>query len=237
MSATRLLGVVPLVDPLAAMESVLASRSVTLDVVVGASILLVTALLLGPVFCGWVCPLGFLFDLNQVVRRRLFHRAPQPPVLAHSALRKRDAASGIGVLAFFGSFALVARIPLFQILSPINLVVQALVFQLLGGLVLIGLLLLVDSRWPRAWCRFACPLGKLYFTVERKALLRVAIDHGSDEKVFCQQCSIHCPMQIRVMEDYVCRGRAAVTDPQCIRCGACVEACPGGVLRLGLPRR
>jgi len=151
---------------------------------------------------------------------------------ANASSRRQWLSAGIGLLAFLLAFALVARIPLFQILSPINLMVQALIFRLLGGLMVVGVLVAIDLRWPRVWCRIACPVGKLYFAVGRIAPLRVRIRPEPDGKRFCQQCTLQCPMQIRIMEDYACHGRMAVTDPQCIRCGACLEGCPGGVLRL-----
>ncbi|MAE67846.1 MAG: hypothetical protein CMJ18_26630 [Phycisphaeraceae bacterium] len=45
------------------------------------------------------------------------------------------------------------------------------------------------------------------------------------------QCTLNCPMGIRVMQDYALKGRA-VDHPACTRCGSCVDACPGGVLSL-----
>lgn len=233
MSATRLVERVPFVDPLAATETVLASGSLTGDVLVGAGILLALTLVLGPVFCGWVCPLGLLFDLSQTVRRRWIRWNATEDADADSGPGRSPVSLGVGVFTFLLAFAFVARFPLFQILSPINLVVQAMVFHLLGGLGVVGLLLLIDLRWPRAWCRLLCPVGRLYFLVGSRALFRVRIVRNAENGLFCRRCTLQCPMQIRVMEDYVCRGRSAVGDPQCIRCGACTESCPGRVLRLG----
>ena len=41
-------------------------------------------------------------------------------------------------------------------------------------------------------------------------------------------------MGIRVTEDYIVAGKSAIDHPDCTRCGACVDACPSGVLRLGV---
>ena len=39
-------------------------------------------------------------------------------------------------------------------------------------------------------------------------------------------------MGIRVMEDCEFVGKPSVDHPDCTRCGACIDACPHGVLKL-----
>ena len=56
-------------DPLAVLDFAAASR-VPLDVVLlSAPLPLLATLLLGRVFCGWICPADLLFELGSVVRR------------------------------------------------------------------------------------------------------------------------------------------------------------------------
>ncbi|MCP5516510.1 MAG: 4Fe-4S binding protein [Verrucomicrobiales bacterium] len=227
MPATRWLDVVPFVDPLAAIEGALAARSLTTDMLIGAGMLVAAAAICGPVFCGWVCPLGLLFDLSAALRRRWPRGRMQTlPGVPHRGL-------GLGVLAFLAAFAWFGRLPLFQVVSPIGLVVQAVVFQAAGGLVLVALVLLIDGFWPRLWCRALCPSGALYFLISRRGRLRVRVNAASPCGSHCRQCTLRCPMGIRVLEDHVQRRQETVGDPQCIRCGACVESCPGGRLQLG----
>ncbi|MCA9299010.1 MAG: 4Fe-4S binding protein, partial [Phycisphaerales bacterium] len=70
LTAATWFGVLPLFDPLAASEIALATRSLTTEMLIGAGILSGVALLLGPIFCSWICPLGLLLDLVQSVRAR-----------------------------------------------------------------------------------------------------------------------------------------------------------------------
>ncbi len=232
-SATRLFGLVPFVDPLAALEAALAAREVTPTMLVGAGLLVFLALLLGPVFCGWLCPLGLALDLNHGLRtwvlRRLRPRRAERPARTPIPVGVR-----ILLLGVVAGAAFAARLPLFQVVSPINLLVRSLLFAAGLGLVLPLALLVLEWIWPRAWCRSLCPLGALYALLGRWAPFRVRIDPVEAGRLPCRRCTIRCPMGIRVMEDWTLAGRRSVDDEACTRCGTCLDACPRGVLSLGV---
>ncbi|MCP3902217.1 MAG: 4Fe-4S binding protein [Planctomycetes bacterium] len=234
-AATRAFDLVPFVDPLAGIESMLATRAVTGTTVLGVALLLLAAVILGPVFCGWICPLGLLMDLNQAVRDRVLRRlrkrrppAPNPP--PSPALRS-------AVLAAVIVFALLAAAPIFQALSPINLLVRGLLFGSATGLIVLAVLLVVEWFRPRIWCRVACPLGALYGLVGRFGVFRVRINRAHVARSPCRQCTRDCPMGIRVLEEYVEGDRTWIDHSACIRCGACSDVCPRDVLSLGFRRR
>ncbi|MCA9322985.1 MAG: 4Fe-4S binding protein [Planctomycetes bacterium] len=228
-TATRLFGVLRLADPLAALELQIASRGVDLALVGAAAVLLVVAALLGPVFCGWVCPFGLLADLNGGLRLRL-----SKWLMRRRRLRLWDwrlpRATRWVALAFVLGMALTARLPVYQAVSPINQVPMALAFMQHEAWFVIAALLVVEWFVPRVWCRALCPTGALYALVGRWAPLRIRIDRQLAGRSPCRQCSIHCPMGIRVMEDHTLRGKSSIDDLQCSRCGNCLEVCMQGVL-------
>jgi ferredoxin-type protein NapH len=229
-SATVLFDAIPFVDPLAALEAAAASRTITWTTAIGAGLVIATAVVLGPAFCGWLCPLGLLLDVNQAVRERIVGRTgrpvtPNPPPAP---------AARLAVLAAVLAFALVSAVPVFQVISPINLVVRAVVFASTGGLIAIGVLLAIEWIRPRVWCRALCPLGGLYGVIGRHGVLRVRVDRRHAARSPCRRCTSGCPMGIRVLEEVVARDRDWVDHPACTRCGACADACPRDVLRLGL---
>ncbi|MFQ6040372.1 MAG: 4Fe-4S binding protein [Candidatus Poribacteria bacterium] len=63
------------IDPLIALSSWIARRSLIIDLLPALALIAITALL-GRVFCGWACPLGFLIDISD---RYIFHRDRKKP--------------------------------------------------------------------------------------------------------------------------------------------------------------
>ena len=232
-SGTKILDVVPLTDPLAAIESAVASRGFHQTALLGAGILVVFAVVMGPVFCGWVCPLGLVLDLNHAirrfVRRRILGKRKELPVPRPVSSEIKYALFGVLV-----GFAVVAQIPLFQIVSPINLLVRAMVFGSTLGLAFVAAIVVMEWIWPRLWCRALCPLGSFYSIVGRLGLFRIQINPYEAGKVPCKRCATRCPMGVPIMDDYTMKGERAVTHPNCNRCGECTEVCPRGVLKLSL---
>jgi len=229
-NGTELLGLVPFTDPLVALEVGLASRTWMGTVALGAGLTLGLALLLGPVFCGWLCPLGLLLDLAGAPRRALERWLPRRRLPELRFPREIKVGLLLGALAF----SLVRRAPVFAALSPIQGVARVLLFGVEAALWVVAGLVLLELVAPRVWCRSLCPLGALYGAVGRRGLLRVRIDPERAGQIRCQRCELACPMGLRVMSDFSLRGAAFVDHPDCTRCGACTEICPNEVLRLGV---
>ncbi|MBM4458790.1 MAG: 4Fe-4S binding protein [Chloroflexi bacterium] len=57
-------------DPLTGLAQMLATRQITVTLLIGAAIALVAALLLGRAWCGWICPLGTALDWTPARRAR-----------------------------------------------------------------------------------------------------------------------------------------------------------------------
>ena len=233
-TAARWFQAVSFIDPLAALEVVLASRSLPLAIIPATCLTLLAAALLGRVFCGWLCPLGLITELNGAaavrLRRWLLYVPIRLPVIHVPRQTK------YWLLALFLGLSLVSGVPVFTALSPINLTVLGALSVPVAGLAIVGAILVFEQFSPRAFCRSLCPLGALYSLVGRFGLLRVSI-RSEAEPTQCHQCTRQCPMGIRVMQDHVLAGHATVTDPECTRCGVCTDACASRVLRLGLGRR
>lgn len=177
-------------------------------------------ILAGGAFCGWVCPFGALQDLLGWARKKLGLREGRVPVKLDRVLTYGRYVSLVGILA-----ATIASVKMwFSGWDPyrtlfglgwafeFNLAEQWLAY--LVALAVVGVVLFI----PRAWCRYACPLGGAISLLGNLSLLRIR--RVESECRGCAVCNKPCPVKIDV----------AHADPtvsaNCIGCLECVEACP-----------
>ncbi len=230
LSATRLFDVVTLVDPLAGLEVLVATLELSATALLGVGLLVVLWAVLGRAFCGWLCPVGFILDVNDDIRsglRRLAqsHRVPWPQWSIPRQTKYWLLGAALAMSA-------IAGLPVFATISPINLVALGAVFQPGPETWALLSLPLLEYAFPRAFCRSLCPLGAFYALIGRRGILRMRVQPEAN-RLQCRQCSVHCSMGLRVMEDYVLPGRGCVDAAECTRCGSCSDVCLGTVLRLG----
>ncbi len=178
---------------------------------------LLSAALLGAVFCGWICPLGAVQDWMGRLGRRLFGRrfnrlVPQKWDRRLTWLR---------YLAL--TFVLIQSVRFIGLTASSFNPSRALLHVWFagafpGGIVVLALTLAGSLLVSRPWCRWLCPFGAIQgalgkfspFTVRRSA------EHCPS----CARCSRACPMGVSVHEP------TAVRDSRCNRCTECLAACP-----------
>lgn len=176
-------------------------RDLPLLLLVVATIL--TTLVWGRVFCGFLCPFGVLQELlEQVVPRRLRRRIP--PRLHRAGLRLKYVLLAVVLVpALLGSHA-----SLYQWFEPFGTVFfpsRSAVLWAIAGVFLLGAALV-----PRFYCRYACPLGAALALVSTVAPRRIGRVEQCRHCVVCQQ---DCPTG-------AIRG-AAIDFPECVRCNRC----------------
>jgi len=225
-ASTKVLGILHLADPFGALEVMLASRQFHTELLVAAGILLALYALLGRAYCGWLCPLGLALDLTDDLRRRF---------VTKKTGKRMSRRIKYVLLGLFVALSLLAGIPAFTLISPINILSRNLIFGFGPEILLVAAIVAVDLFYSRrAWCRYLCPLGAFYSLLGRFAFLRIRV---RNQGVSCTRggaCVRDCPMGINLLKADVFAGHAAITDPECTRCGTCLEGCEGGCLHLGL---
>ncbi len=232
-ASTRLFNAIGFADPLAAFEAMLASRQFTVALLLSAGLLFVLYALVGRAFCAWICPLGLLLELNDGLRTRVnrFLRRRKKSLPDFQLPRHTKYA----VLVVFLILSLVVQLPIFATVSPINLLARSVIFGPDAGLLLVGAIVASEYVSRRAWCIALCPLGAFYSLLGRFAPLRIQIDQENEKRgKQCGLCAYYCPMGIAVLDDHIKKGKVAVNDPECTRCGSCMDGCPRGNLRLGI---
>jgi polyferredoxin len=177
------------------------------------------AILFGPVFCGWVCPLGTVQEWvakwgKKLFKRRYNHFIPTriDGVLRYA--RYLVLAWVIYVTAASGTLIFADYDPYFALFNFWSGEVAW------TGLAILGLTLGLSLFVERPWCKYACPYGAV---LGISNLFRVFQIRRAESTCKADgACSIMCPMNIPV--DTV----KTVRDHQCISCLECTSEaiCP-----------
>ncbi|MDP4846507.1 MAG: NAD(P)-binding domain-containing protein [Akkermansiaceae bacterium] len=180
-------------------------------------------------YCGWICSCGALAETMGDAHR---HKMP------HGPFWNKLNMVGQVVLAF--AFVILA-IRIFGWVFPstgANELFNTLLYTLPVGnysylvdLWLAGILgvAFYFHFSGRVWCRFACPLAALMHIYARFTRFRIFAD--KDKCISCNVCTTVCHQGIDVMA-FANKGKP-MEDPECVRCSACVQSCPTGVLNFG----
>jgi len=195
-------------------------------------------------YCGWVCSCG---ALAETVGDTLRTRMPHGPLWN----RMNMVGQGVLVMAFLilifrivswtmpdstvgrafegaymatllGKDASWASLPFpFTFLNY-----QWVVDVTMAGIIGVGFYMHFSGR---VWCRFGCPLAALMHIYTRFSRFRILAD--KKKCISCNVCTTVCHQGIDVMS-FANKGEP-MADVQCVRCSACVQSCPTGVLEFG----
>jgi ferredoxin-type protein NapH len=221
------IGGLDLTDPLAAAETRSATRSFHGPLWMSALPVVLVTLLLGKVFCSWICPANLLFEIAGKLRS-LLRLARLPSAEVKFSRRNKYLLLAVGLL-----IAAVVGAPLLALIYPpavVGRLIQALVIggAVAGALVLLGVIIAVEALIsPRWWCRTMCPGGALYGLIGWPRLLRVKLD--ANRCTTCRKCEPACQPGLNPVVES--------NGVECDNCGECVRACPEQALRMtvGLP--
>lgn len=179
----------------------------------------VLAIMFGPVFCGWVCPLGTVQEWvakwgRKLFRRRYNHFVPPRIDRVLRYARYLVLAWVVYVTATSGMLVFAEYDPYFALFNFWSGEVA------ISALVILGLTLGLSLFVERPWCKYACPYGAALGITNLFRIFKIRRSAST-----CKAdgaCSIMCPMNIQV--DSV----EAVRDHQCISCLECTSeaVCP-----------
>ncbi len=188
--------------------------------VVAVLIPLGITLVLGRVFCSWMCPVGFVLGLNQnatgIMKR----------IGMNFALRIRDLRYTI--LALSMVLALLLAFPLLSVFDPPHVFGRELMYlfahnqlSLSGAGLLLGILLFETFSTSRAWCNYLCPSGGGLSILGARRLWHISMDREACTR--CEKCDVVCPYYLEPMG--LATGRKFDWD-KCDNCGLCRDVCP-----------
>ncbi|MDD4308073.1 MAG: 4Fe-4S binding protein [Thermoplasmata archaeon] len=172
-------------------------------ILLGAFILL--ALVLGRVFCGYLCPIGAVQELPYTVpTKKYFKGHKKATTIARLIFFAAILLMGLGVT--FGLMGLLGTESFFR------LAYLTITFWIFVAI------LAISAFIYRPFCRVACPYGVFMSLAAWKSIFKI---RRNDNCIDCGKCEKVCPT-----------GEAARNDgkSECYMCNRCVEICPVGGL-------
>ncbi len=218
-------------DLLASAESLIASHSFTTVLFLGFLIPLLMTIILGRVFCGWICPMALIFEIGEKCRKWLKKYLEISPLKIEFWSYNKYILLLVGLcLVFIVGYPILHYIyPPAIISREVHSYVMFLFDQAERGefkifsngfgisiLFLLMLLLIEIFIAPRFWCRAFCPGGALYSWL---SVLKIfGIRRQKSTCTDCTLCDKVCPMSLSPMTDKI--------GLECDQCGICVDVCP-----------
>ena len=180
-------------------------------------VVLLITLILGRVFCGWVCPLGFIFDIIYKLRMKVSHLKflPTVPEKIHSKMIYLK----YGVLILFLYLTYKLSTYAFCKVCPLGTLTN--LYGTVVSIMLLLFFLIMGFFYPLFFCRYFCPIGALLGIFSIKPLFKLKIK--SEKCVNCKLCDRRCPVQIELTK--------GIPQHECIRCFECKSVCKKDALK------
>ncbi len=225
LSASSVLGVIPLSDPYAVLQMFAAGAMLSSNILIGAAIITLFYLLIGGrAFCSWVCPVNMITDAANALRRTFEFDKIQKKQPASRHIRYWIIGLSLIISAAFGVAA-------FEFISPVAMVHRGIIFGIGFGWAAMLVIFLFDLFvLKNGWCGHICPIGGVYSLVGRFSFVRV--HHNEAHCTLCMKCKVVCP-ESQVLH-MIGKKSMPVLSGECTNCGRCVEVCDDEALEFSI---
>jgi len=183
------------------------------------------SLMLGRLWCGYLCPSGGL--------QEIINLALNKPLRT----KRLDWLKYLIFIGIYGSIALAIWSAgglktvdlLYQTQNGISILAVGGIAAFLGPVAIIIIFTLIFGK--RGFCHTLCPIvvmliiGRKIRNIFRWPALHLEAE--KDRCIDCKKCSMECPMSLDV-NDMVREGKMEQTE--CVLCGSCVDTCPKNVI-------
>jgi len=227
LSSSLLLDTVPMTDPIVFLQVLASGLVPAAEAFIGVAVVVGFYLLLGRVFCSWVCPVNLITDAAYWLRERLGIRGG-----VHFSRNLRFWMLGLVLL-----LAAVSGTMAYEMVNPVSIVHRGIIFGMgMAWAVVIAIFLFDLLVSKRGWCSHLCPMGGVYSLIGHFSPLRVRADER-DACNDCMECFAVCP-EPQVIKPAL-KGAAKGIGPviaagECTNCGRCIDICAKDVFKFGL---
>ncbi|MBI5892770.1 MAG: 4Fe-4S binding protein [Deltaproteobacteria bacterium] len=211
-------------DPLTFIGNIFGSGKFYFTLFVSILPLVIITAALGRVYCGWICPMNLIFELNGKIRKILIKIGVKPFNVSFARLNK------YALLIVGAALSMILGVQVFSFIYP-PIIFNREVIHLIyfgsvgtGAVVLVTIFLFEISISQRAWCRYFCPGGALWSLLGAKRVLNITIDREICDD--CGKCNLACEFGLDPM-----RGRMGM---ECDNCGKCISKCKPDALKYSM---
>jgi polyferredoxin len=188
-----------------------------LPMIIILSLLLITSLFIGRIFCGYACPVG---TLQEIISKIKFKSNVKDQKDVQYTIHIPNNVARIIRWIFFVVVAILAIIWSFALLQLINpflgysFFTNPLAITLLVPLITLILISVLSIFIYRPWCRLLCPFGAFASEISRLSLFKLRRTEACTDCGLCEQI---CPT-----------GEASESSSkaECYYCNRCIEICP-----------
>ena len=180
----------------------------------------VSALLLGPVFCGWVCPFGTFQEFLARIGKRIFKRRYNNMVPRKVDRILRYLRYVLLALVLYNT-AMAGKL-IFADVDPYYALFQFWTGEVaITAYIALAVVILLSLIIERPFCKYACPYGAVLGIFNLFRIFGLKRNTGSC--INCKACDRSCPMNLDISTKEVVRNH------QCISCFQCTSgdgSCP-----------
>jgi polyferredoxin len=170
-------------------------------------------------FCGWICPVGTVWEGFSAVGRRLMGRDFRLPKWLDRVGR------GFRYLIAAGFMSILLIVPLAEAVDfrtlPYMWTADIKILRMMGDPIYILVVLAVGAVSMFVgplWCRYLCPLGGLYSVIGVAS--PCTIERDAETCIHCSKCTKVCHAFVAP------ENTTRVFAPECDGCMDCVKVCP-----------
>ncbi|MGX9726991.1 MAG: quinol dehydrogenase ferredoxin subunit NapH [Candidatus Electronema sp. VV] len=216
LSASTVLGFLPLTDPLLFVQSLVAGHLPEAAAVFGfIAVLAIYSVIGGRTYCAWVCPVNIVTDAAAWTNRRL-------ELKKNLSLSK---STRYWLLGFIIALAAVTGSIAWEAVNPVTVLQRGLLFGMGLGWLLIAAIFVFDAFVLRhGWCGHLCPVGAAYSLLGFTAALRVKAA-GRDRCTDCMDCFTVCPEPQVIRPALKGDASPVILSHNCLNCGRCMDVC------------